>query len=118
MKIEKYEMGWVITVPETDHNSEFRYEMPIMRTGPVRIMREQERIARRLAIRAFQMENFFNLLRKAGGGFVCFEAWELRNRLNWNDWFHAEMQMMEEEAQMLQREWYDWHWEKFGWNAY
>ena len=114
MRIEHLPQGWRIVIPETDHNSEFVYDMPIVSDGPEHIRAEQLRLARKLAIRAFSMENFFKAWRKPSD----FMEWAQKNRVgDWNDWFHVDMDLMREDAWALQREYWDWHFETFGWNA-
>jgi len=115
MKIDKLANGWRITIPATEINCEFIYELPIMATGPERIRTEQGRIARRFAIRAHSMEQQFKAWRKPGD----FDAWAEKNRIgNWNDWYHGAMGELSEAAWALYREWCDWHWKTYGFNAY
>lgn len=111
MKIDHLPQGWRITIPESENNMEFSYDLPIVTDGPEHIRVEQARIARAFAVRAFSMENRFKNNE--------FDAWAERNRVgNWNDWFHTALEELKEEAWALWREWCDWHWETYGWNAY
>jgi hypothetical protein len=114
MKIDRLANGWRITIPATEINCEFTYNLPIMKDGPEWIRAEQKRVARRFAIRAFAMENQFKGWRKPGD----FEAWAEKNRVVWNEWFHDSMADLSEAAWALYREWCDWHWKTYGFNAY
>ncbi len=124
MRIEKLPGGWRITIPEAPHNSEFVYEVPVMRTGPEHIGRMQERLARKVALRAFFMECFFKTLPSDWSAYwethteSPFEKWERDNRLDWNDHFHYAIRSFCDEAWRIQMQWYDWHWKEYGWNAY
>lgn len=119
MIIEKLPMGWRITIPESDNNCEFSYDVPIVKDGPKHIRVEQEKIARKVAIRAYSMEQRFKNNE--------YDAWADKNLrgdptlqpwLKWNEYFHDELASMVEDAWALWREWCDWHFETFGWNAY
>lgn len=115
MTIEKLSDGWRITIPESEINCEFSYDLPIVQDGPEHIRVEQMRIARRFAVRAFSMEQQFKQWRKPGD----FEAWAEKNKIgDWNEWFHDALDMLKESAWALWREWCDWHWNKYGFNAY
>lgn len=124
MILKKLSGGWYITIPQTENNSEFLYLIPIAPDGPERIREAQTKIARRMTIRAFAMENFFKTLPKDWDGYWSenkespFRKWEIKNRQYWNDYFHTEMSKMSEEAWALWREYKDWHFAKYGWNAY
>ena len=114
MIVQKLSEGWRLIVPETPNNSEFTYDMPICSGGPEHIEAEQIRLARRLALLLFSMENFFKAWKRPED----FEKWEEHNKMNWNDWYHTRAEMLRENAWALWREWGDWHFQKYGWNAW
>ncbi len=114
MIIQKTNEGWRVIVPETDHNSEFSYDMPICTSGPEYIGKEQTKLARQLALLLFSMENFFKSWKRPED----FQEWERKNKMNWNDWFHTRADELREDAWALWREWGDWHFREYGWNAY
>ena len=115
MRIEKLANGWRVVIPKGCRNSEMVYQIPIANDGPLFIRDQQEHIARKVSIRAFQMENQFKSWKAPGD----YDRWAEKNRVgDWNDWFHTSLREMEEQAWMLYRKWCDWHFEKYGWNAY
>ena len=123
MIIEKLSGGWRITIPETANNSEFVYEMPIVPDGPEHIRKEQQRLARQCAIRGFSMENFFKTLPHDWDEYWKhhkenpFDTWSKVHGMDWNEWFHDEMNMMKEDAWALMREYHLWHFDTYGWTA-
>lgn len=88
--------------------------MPICTDGPAHIRAEQIKLARALALRLFSMENFF----KAWKCPEDFQDWEQHNKMNWNDYYHADADDLRDRAWALWREWSDWHFMTYGWNAY
>ena len=108
MKIEMTPWGRIITVPETSGNSEFSYRLREVRKINNNEPHEQELInrleipeqkaIRKLTILLFSMENFFKQTaedrkRKCD----VFQAWEERNRMDWNEWYHIQADLLEDE---------------------
>lgn len=108
MKIEITSWGRIITIPETQVNSEFSFRLREVRKINNNEPREQELInrlevsekkaIRRLTILLFSMENFFKQIavdRKRECN--VFQTWEERNRMGWNEWYHRQADALEEE---------------------
>mgnify|MGYP003485828982 FL=1 len=108
MKIEKTSWGRIITIPATATNSEFSYELREVRKINNNNPHEQELInrlevpeqkaIRKLTILLFSMENFFkrtaeDIKRKRD----VFQTWEERNRMDWNEWYHTQADLLEDE---------------------
>lgn len=124
MKIEKHPGGWKITIPETNNNSEFCYIFPLVTSGPENIINGLRKIARRAAILAYSMECFFKTLPDDMAEYwrthdkSQFEIWSEKNRIDWNEHYHRGMDDLEEQADMLLREWHFGHFDKYGWTAF
>ena len=108
MKIESTSWGRIITIPETQVNSEFSFRLREVRKINNNEPREQELInrlelseqkaIRRLTILLFSMENFFKQIAKdKKRGCNVFQTWEERNGMDWNEWYHRQADALEEE---------------------
>lgn len=112
MRIEMTSWGRKIIIPETSVNSEFVYELREVRKINKNDPDEQELInrlevpeqkaIRRLTILLFSMENFFKTLEKHGGHGILplltpFQTWEAHNKMDWNEWFHYQANLLVEE---------------------
>ena len=113
MKIEKTDWGRIITIPETSCNSEFCYVLREVRkingNDPNeqklinRLEAPEQRAIRKLTLLLFSMENFFKSVAKSieneGVKYAVslFTEWELHNRMNWNEWYHTQASLLEEE---------------------
>lgn len=123
MRIEKFSGGWRITVPETENNSEFQYDVPIMTTGPKEIGERQRIIARKVAILCFSMENFFKSLPTNWDEYwknntkSPFDKWSEDNGEDWNEHFHWGCKELVDEAWDLMHDWHMWHFDTYGWTA-
>lgn len=112
MRIEKTSWGRILTIPTSSVNSEFSYHLREVRKINKNDPDEQELInrlevpeqkaIRKLTILLFSMENFFKTLEKHGEHGILplltpFQTWEAHNRMDWNDWFHTQAKLLEEE---------------------
>ena len=112
MRIEKTSWGRILTIPASSVNSEFVYHLREVRKINKNDPDEQELInrlevpeqkaIRRLTILLFSMENFFKTLEKNGGHGILplltpFQTWETHNKMDWNEWFHDQARLLEEE---------------------
>lgn len=110
MRIEMTKWGRIITIPETSVSMEFSYSLREVRKINDNEPYEQELInrleipeqkaIRKLTILLFSMENFFKALEKRGEhGYISnlFQTWEAHNKMDWNEWFHDQARLLEEE---------------------
>ena len=110
MRIEKTSWGRILTIPASSVNSEFVYHLREVRKINKNDPDEQELInrlevpeqkaIRRLTILLFSMENFFKALKKSGEHGVTstiFQTWEIHNKMDWDEWFHDQARLLEEE---------------------
>lgn len=110
MRIEMTSWGRKLIIPETSVNSEFTYDLREVRKINDNEPYEQELInrleipeqkaIRKLTILLFSMENFFKALEKSGEHGVTstiFQTWEAHNKMDWNEWFHDQARLLEEE---------------------
>lgn len=110
MRIEMTKWGRIITIPETSVSMEFSYSLREVRKINDNEPYEQELInrleipeqkaIRKLTILLFSMENFFKALEKRGEhGYIAnlFQNWEAHNKMDWNEWFHDQARLLEEE---------------------
>lgn len=112
MRIEKTSWGRILTIPASSVNSEFVYHLREVRKINKNDPDEQELInrlevpeqkaIRRLTILLFSMENFFKTLKKYRGHGILplltpFQIWETHNKMDWDEWFHDQARLLEEE---------------------
>ena len=108
MKIEITSWGRIITIPETSVNSEFSFRLREVRKINNNEPHEQELInrlevseqkaIRKLTILLFSMENFFKqIAEERNKESDVFKTWEERNRMDWNEWYHRQVEALEEE---------------------
>ena len=110
MRIEMTSWGRIITIPETSVSMEFSYSLREVRKINDNEPYEQELInrleipeqkaIRKLTILLFSMENFFKALENRGEhGYIAnlFQTWEAHNKMDWNEWFHDQARLLEEE---------------------
>lgn len=110
MRIEMTSWGRKLIIPETSVNSEFVYDLREVRKINDNEPYEQELInrleipeqkaIRKLTILLFSMENFFKALEKSGERGVIstiYQTWEAHNKMDWNEWFHDQARLLEEE---------------------
>lgn len=109
MQIIETSYGNKIIIPERSWNSEFTYEVRRVKVinrfdrqhPDIEILaKEEERVYRKLVILAFSMDNFFKELNKAKKEDIpnAFDIWEKHNRMDWNEYFHDNLRMLEEEV--------------------
>jgi hypothetical protein len=108
MEIKKTNWGEIVTIPETEINSEFTYHLRSVRRINNNNPYEQELInelepkekkaRRKFLILAKSMEYFFKTIPEIRGCICIFDEWERKNKMNWNDWFHGQLHELEEEV--------------------
>lgn len=108
MKIEKTKWGEIVTIPETDVNSEFKYYLRSVRRINNNEPKEQklinelepqeQRARRKFLILAKSMEYFFKRIPGAYETLNIFTEWERKNKMDWNDYFHRRLHELEEEV--------------------
>ena len=101
--------GRKIIIPETSVNSEFVYELREVRKINKNDPDEQELInllevpehkaIRKLTLLLFSMENFFKSIEKLGvhNASYYFRLWERHNKMDWNEWYHDQIDELVEE---------------------
>lgn len=107
MVIEKTNWGEIITIPETECNSEFKYYIRSVRRinddckyeqALINELEQQEKRARRkFLILAYSMELFFKRIADKPHPSQEFDEWERKNKMDWNEWFHYRLSELEDE---------------------
>lgn len=122
MQIIKTSYGNEIIIPERNYNCEFKYKVRRVKVinrfdrqhPDIEILaKEEERIYRKLVLLAFSMDNFFKELDKTQREDVpnAFDTWEKHNRMDWNEYFHDNLRMLEEEVNSFSFTYADIAWE-------
>lgn len=109
MRIEKTSWGRILTIPVSSMNSEFSYRLREVRKINKNDPDEQELInrleipeqkaIRKLTLLLFSMENFFKSIEKLGvhNAAYYFRLWERHNKMDWNEWYHDQIDELVEE---------------------
>ncbi len=109
MRIEKTSWGRILTIPVSSMNSEFSYSLREVRKINKNDPDEQELInrleipeqkaIRKLTLLLFSMENFFKSVEKIGvhNALYYFRLWERHNKMDWNEWYHDQIDELVEE---------------------
>lgn len=97
MKTEHTNYGLKVTLPATEHTSEFVYQIRLVRTLNKDIPEEEKLIARlekrekpilrKLMRRIRSMWIFFSSIKNPGPG-GDFDKWESSHGIEWNKYFH------------------------------
>ena len=113
MQIIKTSYGNEIIIPKRKWNSEFTYQVrrvkvlnKNLKQHPAieKLSQKEARIYRKLVLLVFSMDNFFKqveqIQRTKGSkeASQLFDAWEKHNRMDWNEYFHDNLRMLEEEV--------------------
>lgn len=109
MKIVETSYGNEIIIPERKWNCEFTYKVRRVKVinrfdrqhPAIKVLaKQEERVYRKLVILAFSMDNFFKELDKIKEEDApkMFDTWEKHNRMDWNEYFHESLRMLEEEV--------------------
>ena len=105
---KKHWWGEEVIIPETETNSEFTFKWRRVKwineygkhdTDPCieELARKEIPIRRKLLLLIQSMEFFFKELEKAEKKYALFEEWERKNRMDFNEWFHDQTRLLEEE---------------------
>lgn len=129
MKIEKTNYGIKITIPETEHTSEFEYGLRNVRVLNNNDPREQplldelekreKPLVRKFILLAWSMWNFFKHLPKDEGTGDnntirrAFIRWEDHNRMDFTTYYHWGMDDMEDAIDAISEEYC--HRSEHGW---
>lgn len=109
MRIEKTSWGRILTIPASSVNSEFSYRLrevrKINKNDPYeqelinRLEIPEQKAIRKLTLLLFSMENFFKSIEKLGvhNALYYFRLWERHNKMDWNEWYHDQIDELVEE---------------------
>lgn len=106
MEITRTTWGEIVTIPATENNTDFSYDLRSVRRINNNDPEEQELLAelepkeqrarRKFLILAHSMEQFFRTL--SDGSCRHFDEWEKKNKMDWNEWYHWQLHDLEEEV--------------------
>lgn len=98
MKILQEKWGEIVIIPETENSSEFEFHLRSVRRINHDDKNEQElinelepkekRARRKFLILAKSMEYFFRSLKGFENPFSAFLEWERKNKMDWNEYYH------------------------------
>lgn len=107
MIVNKTKYGIEVIIPESPANDEFRYRLRQVKTlnscfskhHPMidELAKEEAILTRKFLIRAYSMENVFKEWTRKGN----YKEWEVRNRMDFNRYYHDELRDLEENIQSI-----------------